>query len=245
MVAAPPPDGTPVPPRVVTIARGHDVVGLWANEVGGLTYRIAPIGVVVKWQPPRPEAWAPDLLDEAARLAWAGRHVTVPRVLDAGADDEGAWLVTEDLAVDNAVTDRWKADPAAAVAAIGTGLRRLHDRLPVDSCPWSWDVDHRLLHLQPGHDRAGFDDRPPVDRLVVCHGDACAPNTLVDDTGTCAGHVDLGTLGLADRWADVAVASMSLGWNFGPGWEPAFFAAYGIDPDEARLDFYRRLWDAT
>ncbi|WP_443062724.1 phosphotransferase [Streptomyces sp. NBC_00390] len=58
-----------------------------------------------------------------------------------------------------------------------------------------------------------------MDRLVVCHGDACAPNTVVGDDGTWTGHVDLGTLGAADRWADLAVATWSTQWNYGPGWE--------------------------
>jgi aminoglycoside phosphotransferase len=36
---------------------------------------------------------------------------------------------------------------------------------------------------------------------VVCHGDACAPNTLIAAEGRWSGHVDLGMLGTADRWA--------------------------------------------
>jgi hypothetical protein len=39
---------------------------------------------------------------------------------------------------------------------------------------------------------------PPIDELVVCHGDSCAPNTLIGDDGR-SGHVDLGELGVADR----------------------------------------------
>ena len=36
-----------------------------------------------------------------------------------------------------------------------------------------------------------------------------------------------------------------LGWN-SPGrvWEAEFFAAYGVEPDRARIDYYRRLWHA-
>ena len=94
----------------------------------------------------------------------------------------------------------------------------------------------------------------PVDRLVVCHGDACAPNTLIDDDGRCFGHVDLGDLGVADRWADLAVATLSLSWNYGGEWEhvgapPAcggLLDAYGVDPDLERVEHYRRspskLW---
>ncbi|WP_435886091.1 phosphotransferase [Streptomyces erythrochromogenes] len=52
-------------------------------------------------------------------------------------------------------------------------------------------------------------DIPPIDQLVVCHGDPCSPNTLVGDDGTWTGRVDLGTLGVADRWADLAVVTWS------------------------------------
>jgi kanamycin kinase len=48
---------------------------------------------------------------------------------------------------------------------------------------------------------------------------------------------------VADRWADLAIASWSLGWNFGPGWEAAFYAAYGIAPDPERIAYYRLLWE--
>ena len=86
-------------------------------------------------------------------------------------------------------------------------------------------------------------NRPPIDRLVVCHGDACAPNTLVGADGAWTGHVDMATLGVADRWADLAIASWSLGWNFGPGWDATFYAAYGIAPDPDRIAYYRLLWE--
>ena len=76
----------------------------------------------------------------------------------------------------------------------------------------------------------------------MCHGDACAPNTLVDAEGRFVASVDLGSLGLADRWADLAVGSMSLEWNFGPGFEAEFFEAYGIAPDPLRIEYYRELW---
>jgi kanamycin kinase len=80
---------------------------------------------------------------------------------------------------------------------------------------------------------------------VVCHGDACAPNTLVDDYGACSGHVDLGDLGVADRWADLAVATLSLGWNYGFGpWQQELLDAYGVAEDPGRIAYYRALWEA-
>lgn len=79
----------------------------------------------------------------------------------------------------------------------------------------------------------------------MCHGDACAPNTLIGHDGEWTAHVDLGALGVADRWADIAVAAMSTEWNYGPGWHDALIDAYGVTPDATRLAFYRELWNAT
>ncbi|MET0699929.1 MAG: phosphotransferase, partial [Mycobacterium sp.] len=184
----------PVPDVVRRLAAGRSVRAVWRNELGGLTFQIDGGAEYVKTGPGGFGA-------EADRLAWAAPYVVVPRVLGVGAD----WLHTAGLAGHSAVHPNWVARPRQAARAIGAGLRVLHDRLPVDSCPWV---------------RTDFADAPPIDRLVVCHGDACAPNTMIDDDGRCCGHVDLDALGVADRWADLAVATMSLGWNYpGPACE--------------------------
>ena len=57
--------------------------------------------------------------------------------------------------------------------------------------------------------------------------------------------MDFGQLGVADRWADLAVATYSLAWNFAGDWEADLLDAYGIERDEERIGFYRQLWDAT
>ena len=68
---------------------------------------------------------------------------------------------------------------------------------------------------------------------------------VIDDDGRWCAHVDLGALGVADRWADIAVAAMSTEWNYGAGWEDALVAAYGVEPDRERLAYYRDLWNET
>ncbi|MCK0117980.1 aminoglycoside 3'-phosphotransferase [Isoptericola sp. S6320L] len=241
-LAAAPRGPVEVPPAVRALAAGAVVDPVWRNQLGGLTFRLTGTSGTryVKWVATgTPEL---DLDAEAARLAWAGRYAVVPRVLGSGHDDDGSWLVTAGLAGRSAVDPAWLARPEAAARAIGAGLRSLHDALPVDECPFTWSVEERVARLD-GSARGQVGPAPAIDRLVVCHGDACAPNTLVADDGAPAGHVDLGALGVADRWADLATASMSLGWNYGEGHEAAFFAAYGIAPDAERITFYRRLWN--
>ncbi|MDR2996836.1 MAG: aminoglycoside 3'-phosphotransferase [Microbacterium sp.] len=242
-----PADPVAVPDRVRALARGAALECVWINGVGGLTFRATPAagGVFyIKWGPRGDET---TMRDEAERMTWAGRWIRAPRVLDQGEDDTHEWLVTAAIDGESAVAPRWIAEPATAVRAVGEGLRMLHDALPVDECPWDWGVPSRIVNAAARGIRVPERLRvaPPVDRLVVCHADACCPNTLLGDDGSALAHVDLAALGVADRWADIAVASMSTEWNYGPGWEDALIEAYGLEPDRERLAYYRDLWDAT
>ena len=83
---------------------------------------------------------------------------------------------------------------------------------------------------------------PDTEDLVVCHGDYCPPNVVLRG-GVVRGYVDLGELGVADRWWDVAVGAWSAGWNFGDEYEALFYESYGMAPDGARIEFYRLLYD--
>ena len=52
----------------------------------------------------------------------------------------------------------------------------------------------------------------------------------------------LGDLAVGDRWDDLAIASLSLDWNFGEGHQRELYDAYGIAPDLERIRYYRELW---
>ena len=213
-----------VPELVRAVAFGGELEAIWVNGLGGLTFRDG--ARYLKWNP---LGSGVDLEDERTRLVWAGRRHPVPEVLDFGEDEHGQVLVTRALDGAGAVTDTWRARPRDAVRAIAEGLRTLHE-LPVGECPFTcrWAATGGTV----------------ADPVVV-HGDPCAPNTVIGRAARFTGHVDLGALGIAERWADLAVASMSLDWNFGPGWQDEFFAAYGIARDEQRIRQYRALWDAA
>lgn len=264
VLAGPPTADVEVPAALARFAVGAPLEPVWRNETGGLTWRsLGPDGdarLYLKWSP----AGGPDLGQEAQRLAWLAGRLPVPEVVLHGADATGGWLVTRAILADGAVSPRWRDDPRTAARAIGVGLRRLHEEVPVAGCPFTWSVEERLeaVHerLAAGQgqerwhpDHRGLDaetalrllaDVPDPDP-VVCHGDACAPNTLIDDDGRWAGLVDLGRLGVGDRWADLAVATWSLDWNYGPGWEGTLLDAYGIEPDPVRSAYYRLLWDLS
>jgi kanamycin kinase len=225
MVAGPPTGPVAVPDLVRAFAdRIDDVV--WENEIGGYTFVSGHR--FLKWNP---LGNGVDLEDERARLHWA-RTIghPVPEVLDLGRDDDGQVLVTRGLPGTGAVTGDWA--PEVAVRAIAQGLKALHDKVPAAACPYrtSW---------------IPADAPRPDDGAVVLHGDACAPNTIIGPDGRFVGHVDLGSIGVGDRWADLAIASQSLDWNYGEGWQDEFFHAYGVTPDAERIQYYRTAWDAV
>ncbi|WP_230297957.1 aminoglycoside 3'-phosphotransferase [Actinomyces provencensis] len=242
-LASHPDPRVPVPPLMQEIAQGP-VTLVWENMVGGLTGRVeGPEPRFVKWNPkPSHES----LVHEAERMRWLeGRHPG-PRVVALVDTPEAEVLVTAALPGLSAVDPRWAGDTDDAVRAIASGLRALHT-LPVTDCPFTWDVASRIAQAEANGRSVPDELRtpPPIDRPVVCQGDPCAPNTLLDGQGRFLAHVDLARLGVADRWADLAVATMSLGWNFADVDEDLFWDTYGIRPDAARIAYYRALWDAT
>jgi kanamycin kinase len=267
MISVPPEGPFETPLIVEELAAGRPAKSVWRNESGGLTFQFGEGAgrEFLKWAPHESGV---DLSAEIRRLAWVAPYAQVPRVLAQGSDEQGSWFLSAGLPGSSAVDERWQRDPLPAVRAIGAGLRALHEALPVDDCPFDWSAEARLAATREAAAAGRLDpaawhpdtqayagtvpralellaEIPPIDRLVVCHGDSCAPNTLVGDDGACTGHVDFDILGRADRWADLAVASWSTCWNFGPGYSGPLFEAYGVEPDWKRILYYRLLWDST
>lgn len=208
----------------------------------------------------------PSLGDERERLLWAADRLPVPRVVDHGADGSLEWMALSALGGRDATHPEHLADAATTVAILAGGLRRFHDT-PITGCPFDFRVDAALEHARrrvAGDDVAAssgddFHDehrhltpraaleqlsltRPASEDVVLCHGDYCFPNALIDH-GTVTGYLDLGELGVADRWWDLAVATWSCDWNVGRGWQDLFLDTYGIERDDDKIAFYRLLYD--
>lgn len=263
--AGPPQAPVSIPAAIRNLAAGDAVEPVWRNELGGSTFRLRGNRGTryLKWQDysglDSVHRGHVDLRAEAETLKWAGQFSPVPQVLEfaehqagfsrgeaasssessatmrQGEPSDAAWLITAGVEAESAFHPRWHQEPETAVRAIAAGLRRLHDALPVESCPF-----------EGGWSASQGAELPSPEKLVVCHGDPCVPNTLISAEGRFAAHVDLGQLGVADRWSDLAIASYSISWeiNFGRNYDELFFSTYGVEPDQDRITFYRQLWDA-
>lgn len=212
-----------------------------------------------------------DLRAERDRVAWlSGTGLPGATVLDWTESGATGCLITSAVPGVPASALPPAAWPAALDAFART-LRDLHS-LPPKSCPFSHRVATMFARAEdvvsrgavnPAFLRPEDQATPPdqlldalrpslpriaeheLDDLVVCHGDACLPNLLIDpDTLTCTGLIDLGRLGVADRYADLALACTQVDdeWPTSPPGSARLLAGYGLpDPDQDRLAFYLAL----
>jgi kanamycin kinase len=236
----------------------------WESVPQVVTYRLSHPKGESRYLKLVDTSWSTLLSDEDARLRWARGYLPVPDVVEFGSDEAVSWLITETMSGVDGTNETLLGKPLRLVQTLAQGLRRFH-HAPVDKCPFDFRLDVALQHVErrvanglvdperdfhPEHEHLSVEqaflelrrNRPPLEDLVVCHGDYCFPNVLIED-GQAVGFVDLGELGVADRWWDLGVAAWSTTWNVGPGYETAFLDAYEIEPDPERIAYYRLLYD--
>ncbi|HVT41438.1 MAG TPA: aminoglycoside 3'-phosphotransferase [Acidimicrobiales bacterium] len=261
--------GRPVQPEppaeLASLAPGWEPTLAYSLIPEITTWRLRGPGGEVRFAKVDAAGRYPTLRGEAERMVWAAPYLPVPRVIACEQTEDGATiLLTEALPGRDATDPIWHDDLPGLVRALGRGLRTFHESVGEEWCPFRFEVARALEHVArrigtDDVDPAGFheehagltpaaarrrleDTAPDTEELVVCHGDYCAPNVLLEG-GIVTGYVDLGELNVADRWWDVAVGAWSAGWNFGEELELVFYEGYGIEPDPPRIRFYRLLYD--
>lgn len=204
---------------------------------------------------------APALDPEADRLRWLAERFPAPTVVAHGRDDLAEWLVTTSLAGHDATATPLGADPGRLATLLGEHLRGLHE-LDITTCPFQSSTGSLVQHARRQVDAGRVDptDFQPIHRglspeellelvaasvpdeptdPVVTHGDYCLPNVVLHEDGTLSGLVDVGLLGVGDRYRDLGIGARSVARNLGGTAVGAFIDSYGLErPDLARLDAF-------
>ena len=205
-----------------------------------------------------------ELADELHRLDWLRGRLPAPEVLAFAQDDEHSYLLLSEVPGIMACDAGFATAIPELVHLLASGLRQIH-RVDIVGCPFDMRLAQRIAQaercLHSGAvDVEDFDasrlgvpaealfeqllrDRPAEEDLVFTHGDFCLPNVLIDRSrNRVSGFVDWSRAGVADRYQDLALAARSLAHNFGPGYEPLLWEAYGLEkPDAAKVDYYQLL----
>jgi aminoglycoside 3'-phosphotransferase-1 len=235
-----------------------------AGESGGAVFRLIGDDGDLYLKHSEDGAVSADVFAEAVRLRWLqGRAPAAPFVAFA-AEGDRAWLLTGALAGRSG--DDWlEHDPALLpriVDAFAGFMLRLH-ALPTDECPFRADVAMRLADARRRVcdgmvDEDDFDGDhanwsaaavlSEVERLaprartaVVTHGDFSLGNLMLDDDLCVTGCLDVGRLGVADPYQDVAIFWQNLA-EHGVATQRRFLDAIGVaKPDGSRLELHRCL----
>ena len=89
-------------------------------------------------------------------------------------------------------------------------------------------------------------ENQPKEELVLSHGDYCLPNIFAKEDAFC-GFVDVGRMGIADKWQDIALCYRSLAHNFAGKYNgisygtfdaSLFFEMLGVEPDWKKIRYY-------
>ncbi|HZE40812.1 MAG TPA: APH(3') family aminoglycoside O-phosphotransferase [Stackebrandtia sp.] len=210
---------------------------------------------------------------EAERLAWLGDNgIAAPEPLDTGVIDDYEYLVSGAVP-GRPASDPWPAHQRDAVIdAVAAFARDLHS-IDAAGCPFDRGLESTVeVALRCARDdlvdrdamdaeRQGWTKTQLVDALessvaqvrgaepeVLCHGDFCLPNILIDpETLSATAIVDVGRFGRADRYTDLALMTRSIAHHrmnrqYNHTHAERFLRAYGADPaDDTRIAFYRLL----
>lgn len=244
-------------------------IGASGTQVYRITWPDAPIARSAAYLKIAPRTTAPlwlanELRAEERRLRWLEGRLPAPRVLAYAEDQTAAYLLLSEVPGVMSCESAFAADPVKLTRLLAEGLRLIH-QTPIADCPFDARVDSKIAEagrrVQAGEvDAADFDadhlgrtaadlfatllaTRPANEDVVFTHGDYCLPNVLIDSAQRhIAGFIDWGRAGIADRYQDIALATRSLTYNFGPGLERLLWQAYGLDaPDHDKIAFYRLL----
>lgn len=201
---------------------------------------------------------------EDVRLRWLADRLPAAPFVAMHVERGRAWLLTG--ALKGRSGDDWlEHDPALlprVIAAHAEAMLALH-ALPADACPFRAHLalrldDARALVAGGAVDEDDFAAEnlgrsaasllAEVERLaplvlggVVTHGDCSLGNLILDADMRPLGWIDVGRLGLADPYQDIAILWENLD-DFGPEAQAMLFEALGIAaPDMERLKLCRLL----
>ncbi|KAB7727987.1 APH(3') family aminoglycoside O-phosphotransferase [Rudanella paleaurantiibacter] len=251
-----------LPDELKRLVQNHNWTAATEGKSSAQTFRLdGPERLFLKIDNPEP---AGGLQREAEALRWLRQYLPAPEVLYFDRVGSRDFLLMRAVPGQPASAECWQQHPTRLAETLGHTLRTLHAIDPA-SCPFDASTETRLrdvaIRVEHGLvDVEDFDDenmglspqeilhqlhtQKPFaqDDRVVTHGDFCPDNLLLANW-TLSGFIDLGRLGVGDRYADLALCERSLRHLFDTDrYSGHFFRAYGLDTvDLDKLRYFRLL----
>ena len=216
------------------------------------------------------EAFTPETELTVQVMEWMAQRLPAPRILDFVVSDDKSYLLMSRIPGKMSCDEVFLENPEPMVKLLAEGLKMLW-RTDITGCPRERTILDDLARARQkvsegrvdpevfAAEADGFDSpesllawletHVPEYDPVVCHGDYCMPNILLEN-GAVSGFIDLAHAGISDRCSDIYDCFWSLTANFNgtfggkvyEDFDPrSLFPHLGIDIDEDKLKFYQLL----
>lgn len=251
-------------PEILKVVDGYNIEQVTAGQSGAQVQRLhGKTGAADLYLKSGRGRHADAIVAEAARLQWLSGHISVPEIIRHGRSGDAGWLLTSALKGESAYAalEAGATNKAAVVDKLALFLRQIHS-ISANSCPFDSNHNARLVSARENIDaslvdvddfdeaRLGWTAEQVWSRLqeflpmnvscAVTHGDYSLDNVFVHE-GEVSGCIDVGKVGLADPYQDIAIMWNCLG-EFGSAAQDRFLAAYGIlNLDRDKLEFHLLL----
>lgn len=169
---------------------------------------------------------------------WLGSQIPIPNILAYSAIGDTAYTLMTRIDGQMLCDEEHLKQPEKLIKLAAEGLKTLW-KIDVKECQYQtsrlnerlkaaeYNVLHNLVDLEnvepdtfgdegfanPQELIEWLKNNKPEEDIVLTHGDYCLPNIFIKDNAIC-GFIDLGKMGPADGWQDVAIAIRSLKHNF-------------------------------
>ena len=180
----------------------------------------------------------PETENEKDIIAWLGGRLPVPEIPAYYVENQIAYTLMSRITGKMLCDEEYLNEPAKLIKLVAEGLKLLWS-VDVSDCPCRvsplderlkaarWNVENGQVDLDnvepetfgpngfsnPKELLTWLEQNRPEEDIVLTHGDFCLPNIFADNNQI-SGFIDLGKMGPADRWQDLAIALRSLEHNF-------------------------------
>lgn len=202
---------------------------------------------------------------------WLKQRIPVPEILEYAIAEGKSYCLMTRIPGRMICDDMYMANPEQLLEIVSQAMKLLWS-IDINSCPCDnslhvklkqarYNIENGLVDLDnvdsetfgengfhsPEELMKWLEENRPEEELVFSHGDFSMPNIFAAGDKI-SGFIDLGRMGIADRWQDIAICYRSLKHNFEgrynggfpyEGYRPEMlFEKLEIEPDYEKLKYY-------
>lgn len=180
----------------------------------------------------------PETENEKDIIAWLDGRLPVPQIPAYYVENQTAYTLMSRITGKMLCDEEYLNDPTRLIKLVAEGLKLLWS-VDVSDCPCGvsplderlkaarWNVENGRVDLDnvepetfgtngfanPEELLSWLEQNRPEEDIVLTHGDFCLPNIFAENNRI-SGFIDLGKMGPADTWQDLAIVLRSLEHNF-------------------------------